>query len=35
MEANVNQTCPTLKECSICAAGERRHVCEEPGLRAE
>lgn len=28
MDANVNQTCPTLEECSICIVGEMRQVCK-------
>lgn len=28
MDANVNQTCPTLEECSICLVGEMRQVCK-------
>lgn len=28
MDANVNQTCPTLEECNICIVGEMRQVCK-------
>lgn len=28
MDANVNQTCPTLEECSICIVGEMRQICK-------